>query len=48
MGPYKPLRTWVDFSHPLLYGNNRSLNPGTYSIDQDEILMITDPVPLVD
>ena len=21
MGPYKPLRTWVDFSHPLLYGN---------------------------
>ena len=24
MGPYKPLRTWVDFSHPLLYANNRS------------------------
>ena len=21
MGPYKPLRNWVDFSHPLLYGN---------------------------
>ena len=21
MGPYKPLRTWVD-DHPLLYGNN--------------------------
>ena len=24
MGPYKPLRNWVDFSHPLLYGNNGS------------------------
>ena len=24
MGPYKPLRTWVDFSHRLLYGNNGS------------------------
>ena len=23
MGPYKPLRNWVD-DHPLLYGNNRS------------------------
>ena len=29
MGPYKPLRTWVD-GHPLLYGNNGSLDPGTY------------------
>ena len=28
MGPYKPLRTWVD-DHPLLYGNNGSLDPGT-------------------
>ena len=26
MGPYKPLRTWVD-DHPLLYGNNVSLDP---------------------
>ena len=26
---YKPLRTWVD-DHPLLYGNNGSLDPGTY------------------
>ena len=24
---YKPLRNWVDFSHPLLYGNNGSLDP---------------------
>ena len=24
MGPYKPLRNWVDFSHPLLYGNSGS------------------------
>ena len=29
MGPYKPLRNWVD-DHPLLYGNNGSLDPGTY------------------
>ncbi len=29
MGPYKPLRTWVD-DHPLLYRNNGSLDPGTY------------------
>ena len=28
MGPYKPLRNWVD-DHPLLYGNNGSLDPGT-------------------
>ena len=27
---YKPLRTWVD-DHPLLYGNNGSLDPGTYT-----------------
>ena len=27
-GPYKPLRTWVD-DHPLLYGNNVSLDPST-------------------
>ena len=26
MGPYKPLRNWADFDHPLLYGNNGSLN----------------------
>ena len=26
MGPYKPLRNWVD-DHPLLYGNNGSLDP---------------------
>ena len=26
MGPYKPLRTWVD-DHSLLYGNNGSLDP---------------------
>ena len=26
MGPYKPLRTWVG-DHPLLYGNNGSLDP---------------------
>ena len=26
MGPYKPLRTWVD-DHPLLYGNYVSLDP---------------------
>ena len=30
MGPYKPLRTWVD-DHPLLYGNNGSLDPSTYT-----------------
>ncbi len=29
MGPYKPLRNWVD-DHPLLYGNNGSLDPGSY------------------
>ena len=29
MGPYKPLRTWVD-DHPLLYVNNGSLDPGTH------------------
>ena len=29
MGPYKPLRNWVD-DHPLLYGNNGSLDPSTY------------------
>ena len=28
MGPYKPLRTWVDDHHPLLYGNIGSLDPG--------------------
>ena len=28
MGPSKPLRTWVD-DHPLLYGNNGSLDPST-------------------
>ena len=30
-GVYKPLRTWVD-DHPILYGNNRSLDPSTYTI----------------
>ena len=25
MGPYKPLRTWVDF--PIPYGNNGSFDP---------------------
>ena len=29
MGPYKPLRTWVD-DHPLLYGNNGSVDAGTH------------------
>ena len=29
MGPYKPLRNWVD-DHPLLYGNHESLDPGTF------------------
>ena len=29
MGPYKPLRTWVD-DHPLLYGNNGSLDLGSF------------------
>ena len=28
MGPYKPLRTWVD-DHQLSYGNNGSLDPST-------------------
>ena len=28
MGPYKPLRNRVD-DHPLLYGNNGSLDPST-------------------
>ena len=32
-GPYKPLRTWVD-DHPQLYGNNGSLDPGTYGKTQ--------------
>ena len=26
-GAYKPLRTWVDFSHPLLYGNVMGVDP---------------------
>ena len=29
MGPYKPLRNKVD-DHPILYGNNGSLDPGTH------------------
>ena len=29
MGICSPLRNWVD-DHPLLYGNNGSLDPGTY------------------
>ena len=29
MGPYKPLRTWVDEFIPEKYGNNGSLDPGT-------------------
>ena len=31
-GPYKPLRNRVD-DHPLLYGNNGSLDPGTNEKD---------------
>ncbi len=31
---------WVDFSHPLWYGNNGSLDPGTY-YKQDASLHIT-------
>ena len=27
MGPYKPLRNWVDEFIPYLYGNNGSLDP---------------------
>ena len=30
MGPYKPLRTWVDEFIPY-YSINGSLDPGTYS-----------------
>ena len=27
MGPYKPLRTWVYVSHPILYGNTWRIIP---------------------
>ena len=32
MGIYKPLGTWVDEFIPLLYGNNGTLDPGTYIV----------------
>ena len=42
MGPYKPLRTWVD-DHPLLYGNNGSLDPSTYIFSCDFFFTYRDP-----
>ena len=36
MGPYKPLRDWVH-DHPLLYGNNGSLDPSTYTLPETNI-----------
>ncbi len=31
MGPYKPLRTWVDEFITKKYGNNVSLDPSTHN-----------------
>ena len=43
MGPYKPVRNWVD-DHPLLYGNNGSLDPSTINHKQSSIHTVNIPL----
>ena len=44
MGPYKPLRNWVD-DHPLLYGNDGSLDNPDVSASLPSV--VTWPLTLV-
>ena len=41
MGPYKPLRDWVDEFIPLLYGNNGSLDPIAHLVKDKDPLVAT-------